>query len=278
MGRLWYNVCNCIILYIIQTFSAFLKRKGGPFMRYQIEYSCVSHIGRVRSMNQDNFICNGTFALPNDNSLSYPLNGTLDLTQPYLFGVFDGMGGEECGEMASYIAAKEASILPLTQDAVSLMNAHTRDANLAICQYVADNGLSSMGTTSAMLLFDKKEITLCNVGDSKIYYLGKNGLEQISTDHVAVAPYGRKPPLSQNLGIPPEWLQLEPFFAKGDYKIGDRYLICSDGLTDMVTPEEIGELMATVPVAELATLLTNRSLENGGRDNITIIVIEIQKK
>ncbi len=253
-------------------------QKGGTFMSFQIEYSCFSHIGKVRSMNQDNFICNGVFSLPNENTVTFPLTDTLSLREPYLFGVFDGMGGEERGEMASYIAAKEASFLPLTKESISLLGEFCHYANLAICQYIQDHHLSSMGTTAAMLLFYKNNITLCNIGDSKIYRLAGESFEQISTDHVAMAPFGVKPPLSQNLGIPPEWLQLEPYFSKGECHKGDRYLICSDGLTDMVTPEEIKELLATTPTAEAAGVLTQKALENGGKDNITIIVLEVQQK
>lgn len=247
-------------------------------MSYQIEYSCFSHIGKIRSMNQDNFICNGVFALPNETTVEFPLTDTRSLKEPCLLGVFDGMGGEERGEMASYIAAKEASFLPLTGESVSLLGEYCHFANLAICQYIQDHNLGSMGTTAAMLLFYKNNITLCNIGDSKIFRLSGETFEQISTDHVAMAPFGVKPPLSQNLGIPPEWMQLEPYFSKGECHKGDRYLICSDGLTDMVSPEEIQELLTTTPIAEAASVLTEKALENGGKDNITIIAVEIKSK
>ena len=67
-----------------------------------------------------------------------------------------------------------------------------------------------MGTTAAILVFGKREIGLCNIGDSKIFRFAQNRLEQISVDHYAVGVYGRKPPLSQNLGIPEKELLIDP--------------------------------------------------------------------
>ena len=73
-------------------------------MRYRIRYSCLSHIGRVRSINQDNFICDGRYMELGGIPFAFPLRGIKTSGETSVFGVFDGMGGEECGEIASYIA------------------------------------------------------------------------------------------------------------------------------------------------------------------------------
>lgn len=192
-------------------------------MNYNILYSCVSHVGKIRRINQDNIICGGFYMQMNGEYNKFPLCGEVSSKTPSVFGVFDGMGGEEHGEIASYIAAKNAASLNPGNDAVAALSRFCNKTNKDICDYTNDNGISAMGTTAAMLCFTSKGITLCNIGDSRIFRFCKGILEQISTDHVATAAYGVKPPLSQNLGIPPTELIIEPYFAQGAYNDGDIY-------------------------------------------------------
>ncbi|MBQ4562698.1 MAG: serine/threonine-protein phosphatase [Clostridia bacterium] len=246
-------------------------------MLYTIGYSCVSHIGMIRKMNQDNFICNGVYMNVDGNGPKFPLSGEVSVKPFALFGVFDGMGGEECGEIASYIAARESARLAAGKDPVIALDDFCIHANASICEYASNNGVSSMGTTAAMLMFGKKKITLCNIGDSKIYRFANNEIEQISKDHVAISAYGTKAPLLQNLGIPEEEMRIEPYYAQGAYVEGDRYLICSDGLTDMVNVETIRDMLADKSIENAVNRLLNTALENGGRDNTTIILLEVRR-
>lgn len=246
-------------------------------MRYEIVYSCISHIGNIRKINQDNFICDGFYMKTKDIKMKFPFSGTLILKKPKLFGIFDGMGGEECGEIASYLAAKEATEIPLKKDSVLTLMKYCKQANYKICKYAENNSVLAMGTTAAMLLFSKKEITLCNIGDSKVFRYANGELKQISKDHIVISAFGTKPPLSQNLGIPPNQLLIEPYLSQGRYKNGDKYLICSDGLTDMLTLEEIKEFLGNHNIEETASNLVNRALENGGKDNVTVILLEIKQ-
>ena len=247
-------------------------------MHYKIHYSCLSHIGNVRSINQDNFICDGRYMDTNDTEIRFPLCGTKISDDMSIFGIFDGMGGEECGEIASYIASKNACDIKIGKDATADLAQFCHKANHDICDYASLNEVSSMGTTAAILVFADKEIALCNIGDSKIFRLCDGSLEQISKDHVAVSAFGIKPPLSQNLGIPPNELVIDPYFARGAYNDGDVYLICSDGLTDMVSVEEITEVLVSKPIEEAITLLLDKALANGGKDNTTIILFKIERQ
>ena len=247
-------------------------------MHYEIVYSCISHIGNVRKINQDNFICNGTYMETEDPEIGFPISGTVSTKVLTLFGIFDGMGGEACGEIASYIAAKEAATIPIKKDGVLALTDYCKQANIKICEYAENNAISAMGTTAAMLLFSKVEITLCNIGDSKVFRFADGELEQISKDHVVISAFGTKPPLSQNLGIPPDQLLIEPYLSQGRYKNGDKYLICSDGLTDMLTLEEIKDTLASQHIEESASNLVDRALKNGGKDNVTVILLEIKQK
>lgn len=247
-------------------------------MQYNILYSCVSHIGNVRSMNQDNIICDKRFMNMNDENIVFPLNGTKSSKSTALFGIFDGMGGEECGEVASYIAAQNASALEIGKDAVFDLKQFCQKANTDICNYADENGISTMGTTAAMLVFTNDGITLCNIGDSKIFRFHDGILEQISKDHIVISVFGMKPPLSQNLGIPPTELVIEPYLAQGGYNDNDIYLISSDGLTDMVTTEEITEVLTTNTIEEATTELLQKALSNGGKDNISFILCKIEQE
>lgn len=246
-------------------------------MRYDIYYSCVTHIGHRRYTNQDNFICNGKYAIPEQNDV-FPLVGSVSSEIPSVFGVFDGMGGEECGEIAAYIAAKNASQLEVGKDLLSDLEYFCRKTNHDICNWVKDHKLSAMGTTAAILSFAPNGVFLCNIGDSKIFRFCDGTLTQISTDHVSIAPFGVKPPLSQSLGIPPAEFLIEPYLAEGFYRDKDIYLICSDGLTDMVSREEITQILRTQDIERASAVLLDTALSRGGLDNITFILCKVQQK
>lgn len=248
-------------------------------MEYNISYACISHIGRRRRMNQDNFLCAGVCAAAGQTQpLHFPLTGNVSSARPVLFGVFDGMGGEERGEMAAYLAAKAAAAIPCGGSPQQALENVCRTANLDICRYVEEHDLATCGTTAAMLLPGRNGVNLCNIGDSKIFRCSDGRLKQFSEDHLSIAPYGEKAPLSQYLGIPPEELVLCPYYTALPYTPAEKYLLCSDGLTDMVPLEDITRILTNFSVEQAAQLLLQRALDNGGKDNVTLIVLQTEKQ
>ena len=247
-------------------------------MQYMIQYECQNHIGKVRKMNQDNFICLGEHLDERQAGVSLPLRGSVHTGSEVIFGVFDGMGGEECGEVASRIASVCARGLRAGANPPEDLRKFCTEANDRICRYAEENGVHAMGTTAAMLAFTDEGICLCNIGDSKILRYAQGQLDQISVDHVAEGYFGRKAPLSQNLGIAPEEMIIEPYVAVGSYHSQDIYLICSDGLTDMVSMEDIRRVLAEQTFEKTGTVLLHMALKNGGRDNITMILCRIMKE
>lgn len=245
-------------------------------MRFKIKYSCTSNIGKCRKINQDNYVCSGRFA-ELDDKLTYPFTGSFSSCGEIL-GVFDGMGGEMCGEQAAYIAAKEAAQTQIVASPSETLYKFCKKANDMICDYANENRIASMGTTAAILAFDRHGITLCNIGDSKIFRYSGGILKQISKDHLSKSAYGAKPQLFQNLGIPAPEMIIEPYFASGKYNDGDIYLICSDGLTDMLTCEEIADILREKNFDEAPHILLEKALENGGKDNITFIICLIERE
>ena len=247
-------------------------------MQYEIEYQCYSHIGRVRQMNQDNFICLGSYLNEEQSGVRFPLTGRVKPGPETVLGVFDGMGGEECGEVASFLAAECARDLRVGENPPEDLLRFCMEANERICEYADSHGVRFMGTTAAILAFSENQIGLCNIGDSRIFRYSGGQMEQISVDHVGAAPYGRKAPLSRNLGIPPAEMVIEPYVAVGDYHPEDKYLICSDGLTDMIEPDKLEKILRKAPFPLAGRILMKTALDNGGRDNVTLILCEIRKR
>lgn len=247
-------------------------------MSYEICYSCVSHIGKIRRQNQDNFVCLNEIQHYTAGGTDGVIRGKMNTAQGGSFAVFDGMGGEECGEMAAYIAAEALREASFGAGGMQTMADYCLTANRAICSYAETHEISSMGTTAAVLYCHGDQIWLCNIGDSKIFLLSGDRFKQISQDHVSVPICGRKPPLSQNLGIPESEFLIEPYLAAGACRDGDRYLICSDGLTDMVSTERIEAILRSETDDSAADSLLREALDNGGRDNTTLILLHIKKQ
>ena len=250
-------------------------------MKYNIGYAVLCHKGFVRAKNQDNFWCANVFLENENDGLSKLTEGTVNASDFPAFAVFDGMGGEQQGEMAAYIAAKHFDSLlqnEKNEDTKKFLLDACAGINTKICEYQEENHIRQMGTTGAVLMCGQEEVFICNLGDSRIYKYSKKKLTQISHDHISEITTGKKPPLTQNLGIPESEFIIEPYTAKAAYNNGDRYLLCSDGLTDMVSQDEIAAVFSQkISVAKTAQTLMNMALENGGADNITIIICEVSK-
>lgn len=244
-------------------------------MKYEISYICLSDQGRLRHVNQDNYVCFNT--MKNSIDQSATAKGTVINGTRTVFAVFDGMGGEEKGEVAAELAAKALLGFDSKNKPVEALSVYCDKANRMIADYAEEHSIIT-GTTAAIILFDLDEIYICNIGDTRIYRCSKGKLKQISKDHVMPGPYDMKSALSQNLGIDESIMTIEPYFAKGRYSSLDRFLICSDGLTDMVSEADIESVLKSKPLEEAAKTLMNMALEHGGIDNITILICEIKGK
>lgn len=237
-----------------------------------IEYMYACHRGILRAQNQDNYFCDGLYLHPDDEKEHIFSEGHTGPERTHLFAVFDGLGGEQCGETAACLAAETLDGWPTDQRENSLAEA-CLESNRRIAQYAETHRLNTCGTTAAMLLFDAAGIAWCNIGDSRICRIRGTEIEQISKDDLFPAWRGRKPPLFQYLGIPEEKLRIEPHTGALPAVPGDIYLICTDGLTDMIPEKDLRDLIPGRPVAEAGRILLRRALEAGGKDNITFFLI-----
>ena len=252
-------------------------------MTYHINYAYTCHAGKVRPNNEDNFWCCGE-NLPASNYGIDEIRTGIRLRESLpAMAVFDGMGGESQGEMAAWLASDTLSRFyrenkgMLKKEPERFLLEACQSMNQAVCGYGRENRISAMGTTMAMIAFGKKEVHICNLGDSRIYQLSGEHFSQISSDHVLKSYRFGKAPLTQFLGVEEAEMKLEPAVETFSYENGDRYLLCSDGVTDMLSDREIEEILReNISVEDTVEKLKKQVLEKGARDNTTIILCEVK--
>jgi PPM family protein phosphatase len=231
--------------------------------------TAASNTGRKRRTNEDAFVYD-----------------------PPLFAVADGMGGARAGEVASSLAAsalREAEI-DASDGAESLVIELIQNANRRVHERaVSDSAASGMGTTMTVALFQPEgSVVIGHVGDSRAYVLRDGRLEQLTEDHSLVAELVRRGELSPEqaevhpqrsvitraLGTEPE-VDVDAFTIEA--REGDVFLLCSDGLTTMVEPARIAELVqANRSDLEAASrALIRLANERGGEDNITTVLFAV---
>jgi protein phosphatase len=212
-----------------------------------------------------------------------------------LFAVADGMGGHAAGEVASRIAAQTIEALPLEPEAAADGLAESlaegiRSANDAILADASGSReRSGMGTTLTVLVFERdlKRAVFGHVGDSRLYHIRAGKLQQITHDHTWVqqqvdagaltAAQARAHPLSSVLtrALGTEATVLVDTGTL-DCLPGDRFLLCSDGLTAMLVDQVIAEIAsADAPAQTVVQQLIDAANERGGVDNITVVMVGV---
>jgi len=253
------------------------EEKADPWpthIAYDPTYAKVvsaSDIGRVRTLNQDD--C-GEFQ-DTDSGIR-------------LLVVADGMGGHRGGEVASQMAVQkmgdvfEQSAHPSSKE---ILAEAFREANESIFERANhESELSGMGTTAVALILDgRNEAYLAHVGDSRAYRMRKGQLEQLTDDHSVVGELVRGGQLSPEearhhpqsneilraLGTRPD-VDIE--FTLIDVRAGDRFLMCSDGLSGMLSDQAIAAALVEGSAEEVTQRLIELANEAGGTDNITVQV------
>lgn len=264
-----------------------------------IEYKAyaVTNIGNVRENNEDNFFCNGTYK-QNVSATEYNYEDFGDSEDLSVFAVFDGMGGMDCGETASLMAAEKLCDY-FVEAAVNWEDFSGKEAiigiNESLCKEM-EKSLLTMGSTAVILSCQDGEAYITNVGDSRAYLYRAGSLKQASVDHTEqnsllelqrelglaenIEMPGMKDALTQHLGIAKEEFLLEPFVSeKIEIKREDTFLLCSDGLSGMVSDETLRKLLERKEeetIKERGFLLLQEALQAGGKDNITFVLIEFE--
>ncbi|MFN8233659.1 MAG: Stp1/IreP family PP2C-type Ser/Thr phosphatase [Actinomycetota bacterium] len=229
-------------------------------MRFDV--GVISDIGQVRERNEDSF-----------------------LVAPPLYAVADGMGGHRGGEVASGLALE--TVEALANAGEGALTDQVREANRAVFERsMTDRAVSGMGTTLTALTVDDDAAHVAHVGDSRAYLLRAGALRQLTEDHTLVNRMVKAGEIS------PEEAEVHPhrnvvtraLGTEPDVQVdrqdvplldGERLLLCSDGLTNMVTTEQIRAILEANPSPQdAATRLVRAANRAGGIDNITVIVVD----
>jgi protein phosphatase len=209
-----------------------------------------------------------------------------------MFAVADGMGGAQAGEVASQVAVEvleqglpahagsvEERLRELVEEANARINALSR----------ADDQRAGMGTTLTLAYVGEHEISVAHVGDSRLYRLRDGAFERLTDDHTLVEELVRQGKLTPQeadqhpqrsiitRALGPE-ADVEADSHTWPARDGDVYLLCSDGLTSMVSEAEVGEVVLGAPsLPEAARRLIDAANAAGGRDNITVILFRLEE-
>jgi serine/threonine protein phosphatase PrpC len=245
---------------------------------FDLNASVVTNVGKVRTNNEDF----ATLIRPNHESTSAS-RGTLAL-------VADGMGGHEGGELASSLAVEAivrsyyGSMLPPRESLAKALC----DANQEVFKASRQNsGLKGMGTTCIAVVICDDQAWWSWIGDSRFYLLRDKQIYRMSEDHTVVQQLIRRGVLTvEEAYTHPDRSVLDRAIGTrnrvepeaGEEAIhlvaGDRLLLCSDGLHDLVNDSEMAEVAAEGSVADCAEALVQLALERGGYDNVSLILLE----
>ncbi len=232
--------------------------------------AAVSHVGKIRANNQDS-----------------------GYAGRYLFLVADGMGGHAGGDVASAIATKRIietdRQYASPHDAEFALKSALLAANSLLAETVFEHSeLTGMGTTVSGILRVDDKVAIAHIGDSRIYLFRDGILEQVSSDHTFVqrlvdsgritaeeaAVHPRRSVLMRVLGDVDASPEIDT--AVRETRPGDRWLLCSDGLSSYVSEEKILGILASVPSAkEAADRLVKESLDQGAPDNVTVVLVDV---
>lgn len=233
-------------------------------------------VGKMRNMNQD---C--IYVSPDEESIK-------------LYILADGMGGYNGGEVASSLAVESvksyvknyfASIQLEKESILQFIKEAMEYANRMVYQKSREvEELEEMGTTLEICLIYNNKVFIGHIGDSRVYRIRKNFIRRLTTDHSYVEKlvrdgtitreqsytHPKKNMLTKALGCNPE---IEPEIMVKGFLKEDILLICSDGLTNMVSENEIYGILRT-DIEKANEVLVSRANDNGGLDNISVIIIE----
>lgn len=239
-----------------------------------METYSLTDIGVTREMNQDYFF---TSEEPVGNL-------------PNLFIVADGMGGHNAGEFASRYTV-ETIVKTVSEsekkDAVSILEEAISSANSYLLEHARENeGMAGMGTTIVAATVNGSELSVANVGDSRLYIAGKE-MRQITKDHSLVQEMVRMGELDAEKAKshPDKNIITRAIGAQENVKVdffevalkpGEKVMMCTDGLTNMLEDTELFAILSEPGknLAEKVEKMVNMANQNGGKDNITVVVFQ----
>jgi protein phosphatase len=245
----------------------------------QIEYASVTDTGIRRPQNEDS------------HAVLLAVDGEQWQRQGHIFLVADGMGGHAVGELASELAA---GIIPhtyhkyATEGPAAALRKAFLEANASIHARGQQNlDFKGMGTTTTALVLQPAGAWVGHVGDSRAYRIRNGHIEQLTFDHSWVWELAKRQRVSPeslkgiaanyiNRSLGPDPLVQVDIEGPHPLRPGDSYVLCSDGLSNQLTDQEIGAITSVLPPAEACRLLMQLANLRGGPDNVTVVVAHVR--
>lgn len=238
--------------------------------------TALSHAGLVREHNEDSLVI-GPWTLcgtvtENPQTFLFPL-GT-----PLVVAVADGLGGQPAGEVASALVVGRLARAGTSLDGADSVRHALNTCNRAVYEAASDDPeQATMGTTVAGVVVLPDSLLVFNVGDSRVYDAGAEPLRRLSVDDSPPPEPGRRTTslVTQTLGGSRVFSAVTPHVEERPLAAEDRFLVCSDGLTDPVPDEVLDGLLRAHDDGRAAFELWKAAIEAGGPDNITLALIRI---
>jgi len=254
---------------------------------FVVESSGLTDVGQKRKLNEDNFFV--------DDNLK-------------LYVVADGMGGHQAGEVASemvvdtirdYMKRFKEGDPDAVEELEDADEALSQEANRILSGIIlanrgvhdvaqSDESYEGMGATVSLAYFTEDALIVANVGDSPVYLVHNGNIELLSVIHNVITEQSAVNPdavdfisdqykylLTRGMGIEET---VEPDISEIQYFNGDLLVISSDGLTDLVTPEEILEVVNNKPTDDACRILVDMANDRGGHDNVTVVVLKVKSE
>ncbi len=248
-------------------------------MDFFLDAACMCSKGKGREKNSDNFFFDGRCLEEDNKGLRHPVTMSEILRHELCLAVFDGKGSCNHGEKASFTAADcvQSFMKELRYHFIPervFLTDMCRKINSAVSLKQKELSVGPLRTTVAACLFSYNYIYVCNLGNSGVYRIRAGEFMRLSekTDEMDDLPE-RKNRMAKNHHIINERYRVEPHIAKGELRRGDQYLICSDGLTDMLCNLEIDSIMSSAYSSEeCVKKLIEAAFFKGGEDDVTVIV------
>ena len=260
---------------------------------YSVTAWACNNKGKVRSNNEDNLYLDGKWI--EKEKMDEGSICRVSSEQPLqFFAVCDGMGGEESGEIASFTAVSHLDAIKqigLPQnDLAAIQNGIVELNNQVYAVAKANDAQGHCGTTLTALLVSHKQFITLNIGDSRVYLFRRGKLRQLTKDHTevqrmvdmgflgaeAAKSHPKRHIITRHLGMNPEAGQIEATISEvRKVRHGDLFVLCSDGLHDLITDDQIQLILKQGGRSEE---LVDAALDAGGSDNVTVITVLIMKK
>lgn len=278
----------------MQLSSVHIKAAATSRFTLKLSAGVSSDLGKVRTINEDNFLLFHFINEHFDPVLEHHFHKYFDYNSWFCFAVFDGIGGLESGELAAHLAAEvfrdiaTGLVSDLTHDEIDYQ---IRDGFSLANQEVRKLRKDRCGTTGTIVCTNGKQFKVYHIGDCRTYLFRSNNLFQLTRDqtlsemkmhrgiynadtpeqkrdsHILTSYIGRAVDFLRP--IESQWI---PLYS------GDKILICSDGLYDMCSDQEMKQIINEgEDIEHTVKSLTTQSLINGGRDNVTCILVGVDR-